>query len=86
MSALKDQVLAVREASDCGKGVEGPGRIVTRLNGEVLVGRLVRTDERCEEETKKWALATVRGLGVYDQSVVMVEPSDEDGTEKRWNV
>jgi hypothetical protein len=36
--------------------------MVTRLKGkELVVSELLRVDERCEEETKKCALGTVRG-------------------------
>jgi hypothetical protein len=71
MSAVKDQDFVTMEA---GKGVEVPGRIVTRLKGDALVvGEFVRVDERWEEETKKCALAIVRGVGVLDWRVVMMD-------------
>lgn len=45
-----------------GKEIEGRRRMVTRLKGkELVVSELLRVDERCEEETKKCALGTVRG-------------------------
>jgi hypothetical protein len=69
------------------QGGRGTGEDRHQLNGEELVvGELLRVDDRCEEERKKCALATVMGLGLWDRRVVMADGSAEGTTERRWNV
>jgi hypothetical protein len=87
MSAVRDQVLVIFEAREGVRGVEAPGRMVTRLKGEVLVvGELARVGERLEGAMKKWASPMVTGLGSWDQRAAMTEILAAGSTARRWKV